>query len=251
MEITQERLEQEFGLDIIMTSPSVQYKIIDNNDVEINVDSPGRLPDRNTFKHIMEPFVKLELITPIEYVGPLMELSSARRGEFVEMKHLSAQRVTLIYMIPLSEVIVDFFDIVKSRTRGYASMSFQEAEYRIENLVRVDIRINGDLALPLTSIRHRDQAEESGRVICEHLKSVMTRHQFKISIQACIGPRAIASTTISPVMKDVLAKMSGGDYSRKKKLLNKQARGKKRLKSFGKVYIPQEAFMSVIRNNNA
>ena len=247
MEIAQERLEQEFGLDVIMTAPSVLYKITTIDDRNITIDSPARLPERSAFKAILEPFVRLELITPTEFIGSLMELSQSRRGEYVEMNQLSTERASLIYHIPLSEVIVDFFDLVKSKTRGYASMSFQDIGYREEDLVRVDIKINGDIATPLTSIVHRLNAETYGRSLCERLKELIPRHQFKVSIQACIGQRAVAAAVISPVMKDVLAKMSGGDYSRKKKLLQKQARGKKRMKTFGKVSLTQEAFMAVIK----
>jgi elongation factor 4 len=247
MEIAQERLEQEFDLDVIMTAPSVLYKIIKTDDEIVPIDSPSRLPDRSDFKAILEPFVRLELVTPTEFIGPLMDLSQSRRGKYIEMNPLSAERALLIYHIPLSEVIVDFFDVVKSKTKGYASMSFQDIGYKEEDLVRVDIKINGAIATPLSSIVHRLNAEAYGRGLCDRLKELIPRHQFKVSIQACIGQRAIAAAVVSPVMKDVLAKMSGGDYSRKKKLLQKQARGKKRMKTFGKVSLSQDAFMALIK----
>lgn len=249
MEIVQERLEKEFGLDVIMTAPSVLYKVINTDGSEEYIDSPSRIPDPGRYREIHEGFARLEIITPPDCVGALMELSQSHRGQYVEMKQLSPSRVSLIYEIPIAEIIVDFFDSVKSLSHGFASMTYEDIGYRPGRLVRLDIRINGDLAPPMTSVKHADRAEEAGRAICNKLKDILPRHQFKVAIQACIGSRCVASSHISPVMKDVLAKMSGGDYSRKRKLLEKQKKGKQRLKAFGKVTLPQEAFMAVIKKN--
>lgn len=192
----------------------------------------------------------MEIMTPTEYTGPLMDLGQTRRGTFIEMKYLTPTRTALIYELPLAEVITDFFDQLKSRTKGYASMSFQEIGYRADKLVKLDIRINGEDAPPLATIVHRDKAHDIGKIICKKLKTLIPRQQFKVPIQACIGNKPVASAQISAVSKDVLAKCYGGDISRKKKLLQKQAKGKKRMKAMGKVNVPQEAFMAVIRIND-
>eukprot|EP01041_Mallomonas_annulata_P007285 gene7285-14861_t len=251
MDIIQERLEREYDLDIIVTAPSVVYKILDNNDQEILIDTPSKLPDPTMFKEIYEPYVRMEVITPTEYTGPLMELSQNRRGIFIEVKYLTPTRTTIIYELPLAEVITDYFDQLKSRTKGYASMSFQEIGYRENKLVKLDIRINGEDAPPLATIVHRDKAHDIGKKICDKLKELIPRQQFKVPIQACIGAKPVASAQISAVSKDVLAKCYGGDITRKKKLLQKQAKGKKRMKAMGKVNVPQEAFMAVIRINDS
>lgn len=250
MDIIQERLEREYDLDIIVTAPSVIYKIILNDGVEQFIDTPAKLPDPSTFSEIAEPYVRLEMIAPTEYVGPLMELGQSRRGTLIELKYLTPTRSTLLYELPLAEVITDFFDQLKSRTKGYASMSFAEIGFRRDSLVRLDIRINGEDAPPLATIVHKDKAHDIGKIVCRKLKELIPRQQFKVPIQACIGNKPVASAQISAVMKDVLAKCYGGDISRKKKLLQKQAKGKKRMRAMGRVNVPQEAFMAVIRIND-
>lgn len=255
MDIIQERLEREYNLDLIITAPSVVYKVVlpkanEDGVTELYIDSPAKLPDPSTFETIMEPYVRLEMMTPTEYTGALMDLGQTRRGIFVEMKYLTPTRSTIIYEMPLAEVITDFFDQLKSRTKGYASMSFTEIGYREDKLVRLDIRINGEDAPPLATIVHRDNAHDYGKVICNKLKELIPRQQFKVPIQACIGNKPVASAQISAVMKDVLAKCYGGDITRKKKLLQKQAKGKKRMKAMGSVQVPQEAFMAVLNLRN-
>jgi len=255
MDIIQERLEREYDLDLIITAPSVVYKVElpkanDDGATELYIDSPAKLPDPSTFEKIMEPYVRLEMMTPTEYTGALMDLGQTRRGIFVEMKYLTPERSTIIYEMPLAEVITDFFDQLKSRTKGYASMSFTEIGYREDKLVRLDIRINGEDAPPLATIVHRDNAHDYGKIICNKLKELIPRQQFKVPIQACIGNKPVASAQISAMMKDVLAKCYGGDITRKKKLLQKQAKGKKRMKAMGSVQVPQEAFMAVLNLRN-
>ncbi|MGD1864021.1 MAG: translation elongation factor 4 [Phormidesmis sp.] len=247
MEIVQERLEREYNLDLITTAPSVIYKVYTVQGEMIEIDNPSLLPDPQYREKIEEPYVRVDIITPEEFVGTLMELCQTRRGEFQDMKYLTPGRTTLIYEIPLAEVVTDFFDQMKSRSRGYASMEYHLIEYRVNNLVKLDVKINGDTVDPLAAIVHRDKAYNVGRALTEKLKELIPRHQFKIPIQASIGSRIIASESIPALRKDVLAKCYGGDISRKKKLLKKQAKGKKRLKSLGTVDVPQEAFMAVLK----
>jgi GTP-binding protein LepA len=247
MEIVQERLEREYDLDLITTAPSVVYRVTDNLGEEIYIDNPSTLPDPNHRQKIEEPYVKLEMITPEEYVGTLMELCQNRRGEFKDMKYLTQGRTTLIYELPLAEVVTDFFDRMKSNTRGYASMEYQLIGFRENHLVKLDLLINGDPVDALAMIVHRDKAYNIGRAMTEKLKELIPRHQFKVPIQAAIGTKVIASESIPALRKDVLAKCYGGDISRKKKLLKKQAKGKKRMKSVGTVDVPQEAFMAVLK----
>ncbi len=247
MEIVQERLEREYDLDLITTAPSVVYRVTDNLGEEIYIDNPSTLPDSNHRQKIEEPYVKLEMITPEEYVGTLMELCQNRRGEFKDMKYLTQGRTTLIYELPLAEVVTDFFDRMKSNTRGYASMEYQLIGFRENHLVKLDLLINGDPVDALAMIVHRDKAYNIGRAMTEKLKELIPRHQFKVPIQAAIGTKVIASESIPALRKDVLAKCYGGDISRKKKLLKKQAKGKKRMKSVGTVDVPQEAFMAVLK----
>ncbi len=249
MEIVQERLEREYNLDLITTAPSVVYRVTDNHGVSTYIDNPSTLPDPNHRQKIEEPYVKLEMITPEEYVGTLMELCQNRRGEFKDMKYLSKGRTTVIYEMPLAEVVTDFFDRMKSNTRGYASMEYQMIGYRENHLVKLDLMINGDPVDALAMIVHRDKAYNVGRAMTEKLKELIPRHQFKVPIQAAIGSKIIASENIPALRKDVLAKCYGGDISRKKKLLQKQAKGKKRMKSVGTVDVPQEAFMAVLKLN--
>ncbi|GAB4150342.1 MAG: translation elongation factor 4 [Cyanobacteria bacterium J069] len=247
MEIVQERLEREYDLDLITTAPSVIYKVRLLDGDEIYIDNPSNLPDPQKREAIEEPYVQVDMITPEEFVGPLMELSQSRRGVFKDMKYLTQGRTTLTYELPLAEVVTDFFDQMKSRSRGYASMEYHLIGYRENPLVKLDILINGDPVDPLATIVHRDKAYYVGKALVEKLKELIPRHQFKIPLQASIGSRVVASEHIPALRKDVLAKCYGGDISRKKKLLQKQAKGKKRLKAIGTVDVPQEAFMAVLK----
>jgi GTP-binding protein LepA len=247
MEIVQERLEREYDLDLITTAPSVVYQVTTHKGDVITIDNPSLLPEPNHREKIEEPYVKMEMITPEEFVGTLMELCQNRRGEFKDMKYLTKGRTTLIYELPLAEVVTDFFDQMKSRTRGYASMEYQLIGYRENHLVKLDLMINGDPVDALAMIVHRDKAYNVGRAMAEKLKELIPRHQFKVPIQAAIGNKVIASEHIPALRKDVLAKCYGGDISRKKKLLQKQAKGKKRMKAVGTVDVPQEAFMAVLK----
>lgn len=247
MEIVQERLEREYDLDLITTAPSVIYRVTKINGEMVYVDNPSLLPPPQEREKIEEPYVRVEMITPETYVGALMELCQTRRGEFTDMKYLTPERTTLVYELPLAEVVTDFFDQMKSRSRGYASMEYHVIGYRENPLVRMDILIKNDLVDALAMIVHRDKAYVMGRALVEKLKELIPRHQFKVPLQASIGSRVIASENIPALRKDVLAKCYGGDISRKKKLLKKQAKGKKRLKAIGTVDVPQEAFMAVLK----
>jgi GTP-binding protein LepA len=247
MEIVQERLEREYDLDLIVTAPSVVYRVTTSKGEVLEIDNPSLLPEPNHREKIEEPYVRVEMITPETYVGPLMELCQNRRGIFKDMKYLTQGRTTLVYELPLAEVVTDFFDQMKSRTRGYASMEYHLIEYRENPLVKLDILINNDPVDALAMIVHRDKAYGVGRALVEKLKELIPRHQFKVPLQATIGTRVIASEHIPALRKDVLAKCYGGDISRKKKLLQKQAKGKKRMKSLGTVDVPQEAFMAVLK----
>jgi GTP-binding protein LepA len=247
MEIVQERLEREYNLDLIITAPSVVYRVTTlKGEVQL-IDNPSKLPDPQAREKMEEPYVQVDMITPEEYVGSLMELAQGRRGAFKDMKYLAQGRTTLTYELPLAEVVTDFFDQMKSRSRGYASMEYHLIGYRENTLVKMDILINGDPVDSLAAIVHRDKAYYMGRAFVSKLKELIPRHQFKIPIQAAIGSKVIASESIPALRKDVLAKCYGGDISRKKKLLEKQKAGKKRMKSVGRVDVPQEAFMAVLR----
>jgi len=246
MEIVQERLEREYDLDLIVTAPTVVYKVQMNDGSEIDVDSPSKLVDSSERVSVSEPYVALEMFTPKEYSGTLMELAQDRRGEYVDLKFLTEKRVSIKYEMPLAEVITDFFDAMKSRSKGYASMEYSMIGYRPNDLVRLDILINGELAPPLANIVHRDAAFTVGKALTKKLKELIPRQMFKVPLQAAIGQKIVASSSISPMRKDVLAKCYGGDVSRKKKLLQKQAKGKKRMKAIGRVNVPQEAFMAVL-----
>ncbi len=250
MEIVQERLEREYNLDLIITAPSVVYRVTTIKGEVVLIDNPGKLPSPTEREKIEEPYVQVDIITPETYVGTLMELCQNRRGVFKDMKYLTPGRTTLIYELPLAEVVTDFFDQMKSRSRGYASMEYQLIGYRENALVKLDIMINGDPVDSLATIVHRDKAYGVGRALTEKLRELIPRHQFKIPIQAAIGSKVIASEHIPALRKDVLAKCYGGDISRKKKLLQKQAKGKKRMKAIGTVDVPQEAFMAVLRLSN-
>ncbi|OIT01963.1 translation factor guf1 -like, chloroplastic [Nicotiana attenuata] len=247
MEIVQERLEREYDLSLITTAPSVVYRVncIDGEIVECS--NPSLLPEPGKRRSIEEPFVKIELLTPKDYIGALMELAQDRRGIFKEMKYITENRASLIYELPLAEMVGDFFDQLKSRSKGYASMEYSFIGYTESDLIKLDILINGDRVEPLATIVHKDKAYSVGRALTQKLKELIPRQMFKVPIQATIGSKVIASEAISAIRKDVLAKCYGGDISRKKKLLKKQAEGKKRMKAIGKVDVPQEAFMAVLK----
>jgi GTP-binding protein LepA len=247
MEIVQERLEREYDLELITTAPSVIYRVTTIDGEVMEIDNPSLLPDPQKREKIEEPFIKVEIITPETYVGTLMDLCQTRRGIFKDMKYFTQSRTCLIYELPLAEVVTDFFDQMKSRTKGYASMEYQMLGYRTDHLVKLDILVNKDPVDALSTIVHRDKAYYVGRALTEKLKELIPRHQFKVPIQAAIGAKIIASEHIPALRKDVLAKCYGGDISRKKKLLQKQAKGKKRMKSIGTVDVPQEAFMAVLK----
>ncbi|GLI58709.1 hypothetical protein VaNZ11_000460 [Volvox africanus] len=247
MEIVQERLEREYNLDLITTAPTVVYRCKTTDGQEFLVNSPADLPDASRREWISEPYVRLEMVTPTDYVGNLMELANGRRGEFVEMRYLTDSRTTLVFNIPLAEVVTDYFDQLKSRSKGYASMEYKITGYRENDLVKLEVKINGEPADPLSVICHRDNAYRTGRQLTSKLKELIPRQMFRVPIQACIGTKVVASEAIAPYRKDVLAKCYGGDISRKKKLLQKQAEGKKRMKALGKVEVPQEAFMAILK----
>ena len=246
-EIVQERLEREFQLDLISTAPSVVYKIKLDSGEEITLDNPTNMPDVNDIEYMEEPIVKTSILTPSDYVGNIMELCQDRRGVYITMDYLDKNRVTLQYDMPLNEIIYDFFDALKSRTRGYASLDYEFKGYVKSDLVKLDIMLNSEIVDALSFIVHRDKAYARGRRIAEKLKDNIPRQQFEIPIQASIGGKVIARETVRAFRKDVLAKCYGGDISRKKKLLEKQKEGKKRMRQVGMVEVPQEAFMSVLR----
>eukprot|EP00271_Cylindrocystis_brebissonii_P021485 TRINITY_DN768_c0_g2_i1.p1 TRINITY_DN768_c0_g2~~TRINITY_DN768_c0_g2_i1.p1 ORF type:complete len:741 (-),score=159.27 TRINITY_DN768_c0_g2_i1:240-2462(-) len=247
MEIVQERLEREYNLNLITTAPSVVYRILCRDDTVVECSNPSDLPSAERRRAMEEPYVKMDIMCPSEFIGPLMQLAQERRGEYLETKYLTETRVTMTYDMPLGEVVGDFFDQLKSRSKGYASMEYKLDGYRQSNLVRLDILLNAEIVEPLSTIVHVDKAYGVGRALTQKLKELIPRQMFKIPIQAVIGTKVIASEAISAMRKDVLAKCYGGDISRKKKLLKKQAEGKKRMKSVGKVDVPQDAFMAVLR----
>ena len=247
LEIIEERLDKEFDLSLITTSPSVIYKVYKTDGEIVELYNPADLPKQQEISYMEEPFVEAEILTPKEFVGNIMEICQNRRGIYKDMKYLDENRVTIIYELPLNEIIYDFFDTLKSKTKGYASFDYELKEYRRSELVKLDIYVNGESVDALSFIVHKDSAYERGRKMIEKLKTVIPRHLFTIPLQAVIGGKIIARETISAMRKDVLAKCYGGDITRKKKLLEKQKRGKKKMREIGNVEIPQEAFLSILK----
>ena len=247
LEIIEERLDREFDLSLITTSPSVIYKVYKTDGTIEELYNPADLPSAQEIAYMEEPIVQAEILTPKEYVGNIMEICQNRRGIYLDMKYLDESRVTLVYELPLNEIIYDFFDQLKSKTKGYASFDYEMKEYRRAELVKLDIRVNGEGVDALSFIVHKDSSYQRGKKMVEKLKTVIPRQLFAIPIQAVIGGQIIARETISAMRKDVLAKCYGGDISRKKKLLEKQKKGKKKMRQIGNVDIPQEAFLSVLK----
>ena len=248
MEIIEERIEREFKIDLIATSPSVVYEVKLTNGEIINIDSPQKMPDRVNIESISEPYIKTNIFTPNEYIGPIMELCQNKRGNYLNLEYIDAKRVIIHYELPLSEIVYDFFDKLKSSTKGYASFDYELTGYKESDLVKMDILLNGEIVDALSTIVHKDFAYPRGRVVVENLKKLIPRQMFVVPVQAAIGSKIIARADIKALRKDVLAKCYGGDVSRKKKLLEKQKEGKKRMKTLGSVMVPQEAFLAVLSN---
>lgn len=247
MEIVQERLEREYDLDLVTTAPSVIYKVKKTNGDLLEITNPTNLPAVDEIEHMQEPMVRAQIMTPSDYVGPIMELCQDRRGVYKTMEYIEETRVLMTYDLPLNEIIYDFFDAIKSRTRGYASFDYELIGYETTDLVKLDILLNGDVVDALSLIVHKDNAYKRGRLIAEKLKELIPRQMFEIPIQAAVGSKIIARETVKALRKDVLAKCYGGDITRKKKLLEKQKEGKKRMRQIGSVEVPQEAFMAVLK----
>ncbi|MEQ8842534.1 MAG: translation elongation factor 4 [Acidimicrobiales bacterium] len=247
MEIVRERLEREFGLSLISTAPSVEYHVTKTDGTEVVVSNPSQLPPAGEIQHIAEPYLKATVLAPTDYTGTIMDLCQTRRGEMSKMEYLSPERVELHYRLPLAEVVIDFFDQLKSRTQGYASLDYETDDYAIDSLVRVDILLHGDPVDAFSAIVHKDKAYDYGKKMAEKLKELIPRQQFEVPIQAAIGGKIIARSTVRAFRKDVTEKLYGGDVTRKNKLLKKQKEGKKRMKSIGRVDIPQEAFISALQ----
>ncbi len=249
MEIIQERIEREFGLEIITTAPSVSYKVVKSDGEIIYVDNPSHLPPQSEIEHMEEPIVKADIYSPPDYLGQIMDLCREKRGTFLQMTYLDKSRVRLEYDLPLNEIIFDFFDAIKSRTRGYASFDYELKGYEQSKLVKLDILLNGEPCDALSMIVYEDSAYARGRTLCENLKEAIPRQLFEVPVQAAIGGKIIARETVKAVRKDVLAKCYGGDITRKKKLLEKQKEGKKRMRSIGSVEVPSEVFMQILKTN--
>ena len=246
MDIIKERITREFNIDIITTAPSVVYKVILTNGEEIEIDTPSKMPDKSKLKDTLEPYIKTSIFTPSEFIGPIMELCQDKRGNYLSMEYIDEERVNIHYELPLSEIVYDFFDKLKSYTKGYASFDYEMIGYRSSNLVKMDILLNGEVVDALSTIVHKDFAYIRGKAVVEKLRETIPRQLFEIPVQAGIGNHIIARSTIKALRKDVLAKCYGGDITRKKKLLEKQKEGKKKMKQIGNVELPQEAFMSVL-----
>ncbi|WP_417899530.1 translation elongation factor 4 [Bacillus haimaensis] len=251
MEIIQERIEREFNIDLITTAPSVIYQVHLTNGDSFNVDNPSNFPDPQTIDRVEEPYVKATIMVPNEYVGAVMELCQDKRGNFIDMQYLDDIRVSIVYEIPLAEIVYDFFDQLKSNTKGYASFDYELIGYKPSTLVKMDILLNGEKVDALSFIVHRDSAYDRGKIIVEKLKELIPRQQFEVPVQAAVGQKIIARSTIKSMGKNVLAKCYGGDISRKRKLLDKQKEGKKRMKQVGSVEVPQEAFMAVLKMDDS
>jgi GTP-binding protein LepA len=247
MEIVRERLEREFNLSLIATAPSVEYLVHTTNGTVVEVDNPAAMPPPTEVEYVEEPYLRITILTPTEYTGTLMELCQERRGDMEKMEYLSPERLELIYRIPLAEIVVDFFDQMKSRTKGYASLDYDQAGYERSNLVKVDVLLNSIPVDAFSTIVHRDKAADYGRRMAEKLRTLIPRQMFDVPIQAAVGGRIVARETVKAKRKDVLAKCYGGDITRKRKLLEKQKEGKKRMKNIGRVEVPQEAFISALR----
>ncbi len=247
MEVVKERLEREFGLDLLATAPSVEYHVFKTDGTMISLHSPQDMPDASEIEHIEEPYLKAKILIPPDYVGAVMELTVARRGEFKTMNYLNTTTVEMLWEIPLSELIMDYFDQLKSRTKGYASLDYDFDKYKPSKLVKLDILLAGKPIDALSFIVHTDKAYDRGRILTEKLKEIIPRQMFEVPIQAAVGSRVLSRQTVRALRKDVLAKCYGGDISRKRKLLEKQKKGKKRMKSIGNVEVPQEAFMAILK----
>jgi len=247
MDIIQERLEREYDLDIVFTSPSVEYQVLKTNGEVLAIDNPAKLPPENEIEQIEEPWMQIQIFTPADFIGPVMDLVVKRRGEMVKMEYLDTGRVLLTYEIPLTEILVDFYDQLKSRTRGYASLDYSPAGYRAGDMVKLDVLVGGQPVDALSIIVHRDQAYHKGQRLVSRMKRVIPRQMFDVAIQAAVGKRVISRANVKALRKDVLSKCYGGDVTRKRKLLEKQKAGKKRMKKIGRVEIPQDAFLSVLR----
>ncbi len=247
MEIVRERLEREYNLGIIATAPSVVYRAFLTDGTEVLIDNPTELPDSSRLDHVDEPMLDVTILTPAEYLGAVMDLGQTRRGEMTKMEYLSTERVELRYRIPLAEVVIDFFDALKSRTKGYASLDYEPAGYVTSQVVRVDVLINHEPVDAFSTIVHRSNADAYGKKMAERLKELIPRQMFDVPIQAAIGGRVVARQTVKARRKDVLAKCYGGDITRKRKLLEKQKEGKKRMKNLGRVEVPQEAFVAALK----
>ena len=247
MEIVQERLDREFDMDVITTVPNVSYNVYDKHGVMTEVHNPGSMPDPTTIDHIDEPYIRASIITATDYIGPIMTLCLGKRGELVKQEYVSGNRVEIYYDIPLGEIVIDFYDKLKSISKGYASFDYHSNGFRPSKLIKLDILLNGEPVDALSTLTHESNAYDLGRRMCEKLKELIPRQQFDIAVQAAIGAKIIARETIKQVRKDVTAKCSGGDVSRKRKLLEKQKRGKKRMKQIGNVEVPQKAFLAVLK----
>ena len=247
MDVVQERLEREFNLNLIITAPSVIYRVVKTDAEEVIVDNPSEMPDPTEIDHILEPYIKASIMVPNDYVGPVMELAQRKRGKFITMEYLDDTRVNVIYELPMAEIVYDFFDKLKSMTKGYASLDYELIGYQTSNLVKLEVLLNGDVIDAFSLIIHKDFAYPRGRALVEKLKEIIPRQMFEVPVQAAIGNKIIARSTIKAYRKDVTAKLYGGDVSRRKKLLEKQKEGKKRMKAVGNVEIPQEAFMAVLQ----